>query len=87
MTAESFVHIHAPEPVEERCQVDFCPTCERPRRMFISYFEWYGATVTCAGCGEEWQDGYRSERPLMPGWRKQNIQRAIRNLARIGVKA
>ncbi|MBR8029334.1 hypothetical protein KDX27_28545 [Burkholderia cenocepacia] len=85
--AENFVHIHAPAPVEETCQVNLCPTCERPRRMFVRYFEWYGATVTCAGCGEEWQDGYQSERPLMCGWRKQNIQYAIRNLDRIGVKA
>ena len=87
MTAENFVHIHAPAPIEERCQVDFCPTCERPRRMFVRYFEWYGGTVTCAGCGEEWHDGERGERPFAPGWRKQNIQYAIRNLARIGVKA
>lgn len=87
MTAENFVHIHAPAPIEETCQVDFCPTCERPRRMFVRYFEWYGATVTCAGCGEKWHDGERGERPLAPGWRKQNIQYAIRNLARIGVKA
>ncbi|VUD67796.1 hypothetical protein UKMH10_5559 [Burkholderia pseudomallei] len=55
--------------------------------MFVRYFEWYGQSVTCAGCGEEWQDGYQSERPLMRGWRKKNIQYAIRNLERIGVKA
>lgn len=85
--AENFVHIRAPEPVEEWCQVNLCPTCERPRRMFVRYLEWYGATVTCAGCGEEWQDGYRSDRPFMPGWRRKNIQLAIRSLARIGVKA
>lgn len=85
--AENFVHIHAPAPVEECCQVNLCPTCERPRRMFVQYFEWYGPSVTCAGCGEEWQHGYQCERPLMRGWRKKNIQYAIRNLERIGVKA
>lgn len=55
--------------------------------MFSRYFEWYGASVTCAGCGEEWHDGQRAERPFCPGWRKQNREYAINNLARIGVKA
>lgn len=83
----SFVHIHAPAAMDERCVVVDCPTCERPRRMFSRYFEWYGASVTCAGCGEEWHDGQRAERPFCPGWRKQNREYAINNLARIGVKA
>ena len=81
------VHINAPRTVEEACNVDYCPTCERPRRMFVAYYEWYGANVTCAGCGETWNDGYRAERPFCPGWRRTSREHAIRNLARIGVKA
>lgn len=81
------LHIHAPAPAKEECAVIDCPTCQRPRRMFVRFFEWYGAQVTCAGCGEEWNDGERGERPFMPGWRTKNRRYAIANLARIGVPA
>lgn len=83
----SILHINVARPVEEACNVDYCPTCERPRRMFIAHYEWYGATVTCAGCGERWNDGCREERPLLPRWRENNRKNAIRNLVRIGIKA
>ena len=81
------LHIHAPAPIEERCLVLDCPTCQRPRRMFSRYFEWYGASLTCAGCGEEWADGEMLERPFMPGWRDKNRRWAIAQLARIGIQA
>ncbi|PXX41134.1 hypothetical protein NA66_1001744 [Burkholderia pyrrocinia] len=81
------IHIHAPKPFEESCQCNFCPTCQRMRRMFVSYYEWYGARMICAGCGDQWDDGEMCPRPFERGWRKSMIQFAIRNLARIGVKA
>lgn len=81
------LHIHAPQPVHVGCQLIDCPTCQRPRRMLTRYFEWYGATVTCCGCGEEWHDGERGERPFAPGWRDRNRRYAIDQLARIGLQA
>jgi len=80
------VHIHAP-PATSFCGVNDCPTCKRPRRMLGQFVEWYGTTWTCAGCGDSWQDGYRGERPFAPGWRRQSIEFAREQLARIGVKA
>ncbi|MBY4721014.1 MULTISPECIES: hypothetical protein [Ralstonia] len=81
------LHIHAPSPIDERCVVLDCPTCLRPRRMFSRYFEWYGASLTCAGCGEEWADGEMLERPFMVGWRDKNRRWAVNQLARIGIQA
>lgn len=83
----SYLHINAPSPAFESCIVIDCPTCERPRRAFCAYYEWYGPSVTCAGCGERWDDGYQAKRPFARGWRDQARKRAIQNLARIGVKA
>ncbi len=80
----TYVHIHAPA-VELSCQVNECPTCERPRRMLLSYAEWYGPTWTCAGCGDSWTDEGRDERPFSPNWRRQSIERARKRLASIGV--
>lgn len=82
----TYVHVHAPlgEPF---AVVTYCPTCDRQRRMFGLFYEWYGATLTCAGCGEQWNDGERGERPFCPGWRRKNINYAIKKLASIGVQA
>ena len=55
--------------------------------MFVACYEWYGAAVTCAGCGERWEDGCRTERPFYRNWRRDMRERAIRDLANIGVKA
>jgi len=81
------LHIHAPAPIAERIVVIDCPTCERPRRAFSLYFEWYGASLTCAGCGERWEDGGRGERPFQRSWRDESRRWAIRNIERIGGKA
>ena len=81
------IHIHAPQPVKTCVTVNNCPTCERPRKMLVRYYEWYGATVICAGCGETWHDGEREERPFAPGWRRKSIERARSVLTSIGVQA
>jgi hypothetical protein len=81
------IHIHAPAPLDERCAVIDCPTCERPRRAHAAYFEWYGATVTCAGCGDTWHDGERQERPFARDWRQASIRAARAKLAVLGVPA
>jgi hypothetical protein len=82
----ALVHIHAP-PVTYFAAVNDCPTCGRPRRMLGAFAEWYGTTWTCAGCGDEWQDGERLERPFVRGWRQANVRRARERLAALGVQA
>lgn len=81
------LHIYAPKPVDRRCVVIDCPTCERPRRMHAAYYEWHGADLICAGCGDEWHDGEMADRPFAPGWRRKNIERARELLAKLGVQA
>ena len=54
----------------------YCSNCDA-RRTFVMWFqEWYGWHVTCLGCGEQWQDGERLDRPFERGWRQQNIETA-----------
>jgi hypothetical protein len=83
----TYVHIHAPLPVETCCIVIDCPTCQRQRRALCRYYEWYGATVICAGCGDTWNDGEMEYRPFAPGWRRKSIEHARRELAAIGAQA
>lgn len=37
---------------------------------------WYGATITCLGCGDMWTDGQMHPRPFKPRWRSENIAAA-----------
>lgn len=83
----SDLHINWTRFSEVFCRVNHCPTCERQRRMLAQFQEWYGTTWTCAGCGEQWSDGEMHERPFCPGWRRENIEYARRELAAIGVQA
>jgi hypothetical protein len=55
--------------------------------MIASYYEWHGASVGCAGCGEWWHDGEQQERPFAQGWRRRSIERIRNQLAAIGVQA
>lgn len=46
--------------------------------MFYGWFqEWYGWHIACTECGEQWNDGEWCERPWKPGWREENILRAL----------
>ena len=87
MADGTVVHIHNPAPTDVWCAVNHCPTCERPRRMLVKHYEWYGTDWTCAGCGDSWQDGEMAERPFAPGWRRKAIEHCRRQLATIGVQA
>ena len=80
------LHVHSPE-TEGFCAVNYCPTCERMRRMYGFHVEWYGTTWTCAGCGEQWADGEQLERPFSRGWRRRSVEWARDRLASIGVQA
>lgn len=82
----TYMHIHAPAGTYSAAVID-CPTCERPRRMLAWFVEWYGTTLTCAGCGDQWSDGEMLERPFAPGWRRKSIEHARAKLATIGVQA
>jgi hypothetical protein len=86
MLGNTLVHINAPRG-RYFAAVNECPTCERPRRMLGWHVEWYGTTWTCAGCGDQWQDGERLERPFAPGWRQRNARHAREHLASVGVQA
>lgn len=81
------IHINWTRYSETKCVVIDCPVCERPRRFLSQFQEWYGSTITCCGCGDMWTDGEPHERPFAPGWRQQNIRRARKVLASIGVQA
>lgn len=81
------VHINCARYSRTECMVAHCPTCDRLRRMSAQFQEWYGWTVTCAGCGDCWMDGEMGERPFLPGWRRKGIEHARAVLASIGVPA
>ena len=81
------IHILWTRYSETACRVIDCPTCDRPRRMLAQFQEWYGWSLTCAGCGEQWQDGEMLERPFAPGWRRENREFARKRLGAIGIQA
>lgn len=83
----SLIHINYTRYSERICVIIDCPTCARQRRAIANFQEWYGWDVTCAGCGDSWQDGHMLERPFMPGWRRKNIEQARAELAAIGIPA
>lgn len=72
----SYVHIHAPPSLTRQIKRLDCPTCDVPRPMIIYTYEWYGASITCLGCGERWQDGEMMQRPFMPRWRDKSVTEA-----------
>jgi len=74
--ARSYVHVHAPQPDDFGIRRTHCQTCERRTYMLWRHTPWYGCDETCLRCGEEWQDGERSERPFAPRWRERRKARA-----------
>lgn len=81
------LHINWTRYSDTFCMLNYCPTCERPRRMLGQFQEWYGTTWTCCGCGDRWTDNEPHDRPFCPGWRRANIERARAVLASIGIQA
>ena len=78
---EGLVHINAPQPTSRRKFRKVCPTCKAKRTMVTWFYEWYGPTITCLGCGEQWNEDGMLPRPFEPGWRKKGIARARRRWA------
>jgi hypothetical protein len=61
--------------------ITYCPTCRGRRRTVVRLALWYDPVVTCCGCGDSWAGGELVERPFMRGWRKQAVERAVRDWA------
>lgn len=79
----SRVHICYARPVCRDVRTWDCPVCEQPAPAVTEFFEWYGATTTCIGCGDVWHADdapYRAPRPFARGWRKKSIQAALARL-------
>jgi len=79
----SLLHIHAPQPDAFGIRRSHCPTCERRTFMLWRHTPWYGTDHTCLRCGEQWQDGERSERPFAPRWRERSKEAARRLYRRL----
>jgi hypothetical protein len=83
----TYVHIYAPPVASRFVRLNRCPTCDRDRRMLGEYWEWYGTTWTCLGCGDRWADDERLERPFCAGWRQMNVRRARAAVEKMGMRA
>lgn len=76
MTEPTHIHIYQIKYDQTKCVISFCPNCECRRKMLAQFAEWHGWTVTCAHCGDRWEDGELVERPFERGWRKKSADRA-----------
>lgn len=73
------VHICAPPLLELRVIRATCwGRCQRRRYLLVESYEWYGPTVTCLRCGDQWSDGEMLPRPFAPRWREKSVERAKR---------
>lgn len=54
-----------------------CWTCKVKTRM-VQRWEgaYYGSTLRCLECGDQWMDGERAERPFYRYWKRDRIQTA-----------
>ena len=65
-----------------------CPSCERENAKFYGWQQaWYGWHLTCTECGEQFADGEWLERPWHPGWREENILKALLAIDEMKVEA
>lgn len=60
-----------PATLPIRCEVN-CPTCNSVQRMAGFLQLWYGQTITCLNCGDQWTDGEMHSRPFKSRWRAEN---------------
>lgn len=74
----SDIHILRSRKDMEDVFVMKCPSCERQEAQFYGWCqEYYGWYLTCTECGEQFADGEWLERPFYPGWREENILKAL----------
>ncbi len=68
-----------------------CPTCECRTEHVYRDERWYGTTVMCTRCGDNWQDGELGPRPFYPRWRRDRVRKyrrlydAARHMPRSGI--
>jgi hypothetical protein len=84
------IHIHAPEPSDTKivripCSRVWCSVNLPSAPHFAQHYEWYGWYRTCLMCGDEWSDGYRIARPFARGWRRKNIEDALKRAQACGL--
>ena len=82
----SDIHICWSRKDEERIIFMRCPSCRRQNAKFYGWRQdWYGWTITCTECGEMFADGEWLERPWSPGWREENILKALLAIDEMGM--
>ena len=74
----SYVHIGTSVASAADTRTHYCPNCSKRTRFFAWFQEWYGWHSTCLTCGDQWQDSDAMPRPFMRGWRKKNIDKALK---------
>jgi len=80
------IHVCSPKMKKWELRRFKCPNCGK-RRMLVRYYEWYGASMSCMRCGDEWHDGELSPRPFARGWRKEAIRLLEIRLSRLQTEA
>ena len=80
----TLIHICRPRYCRAALEQLKCPTCSLWTWHTTYYEVWYGGTIICLACGDNWQDGERGERPFERAWRKKAVQNAINHFARVG---
>lgn len=73
------IHICSPKLQKWEVRHYKCPNCGK-RKMLVEYFEWYGASVSCLNCGDEWHDGELSPRSFARGWRERAVEQLQKRL-------
>ena len=76
--APNVIACHGPRGVHKLITLD-CPTCEKPTEMVERWDgAWYGTTLMCRECCDQWQDGERLPRPFARNWKRDRSERIER---------
>ena len=78
------IHICSPKLMSWSVRRFKCPNCGK-RKMLFEYCEWYGASVGCLHCGDQWNDGELSPRPFARGWRERSVAELQKRLTMLAV--
>ena len=72
--APNVIVYHGPRGVHKLITLD-CPTCEKPTEMVERWDgAWYGTTLMCRECCDQWQDGFRLPRPFARNWMRDQSE-------------
>jgi len=70
---------------EQKIMMHDCPTCKSEQQFLAEHEPWYGWSLTCLNCGDQWNDGELSERPFARGWRQRAIDHAKQRIEKLGL--